>query len=334
MSEDATIKDIALEVKVSYATVSRALNDKDGVKADTKRRILQAAKDLKYRPNAIARGLVKRRTHTFGLIIPDITNPFFPEIARGIEDAAQGAGYSVFLCNTNWDREKETRYIELLSEKRIDGLIIAPVVRGTRAVEGLIGSMPCVYLGRAPKRGKAGFVTIDNEKGGYLATEHLITSGRTPVGFIGAPEDSLTLEERLKGYKNALAAYGEKLDDRYILFGDFTRETGYNLVRKMCGTRPAPRGVFGENDLLAVGALQGARDMGLRVPEDLAVVGFDDIPIAAFPEIRLTTIGQPKYEMGVMAVEILMDRLKNGDGPGEAKRRVILDPCLIKRNSA
>lgn len=334
MAADTTIKDIASELNVSYATVSRALNDKEGVKAETRLRVMEVAKDLNYRPNAIARGLVNRKTHTLGLIIPDITNPFYPEVARGVEDAAQEQGYSVFLCNTNWERKKENHYLNLLAEKRVDGIIIAPVAKETPSLERLIGSLPCVYVGRSPREAGAEFITIDNERGGYLATEHLLKTGRAPVGFIGAPEDSNTLEERLRGYWKALAEYGEKIDERIILFGDFRRESGYNLVKKMMAERVRPRGVFGENDLLAIGALQGARELGLRIPGDLAVVGFDDIPIAGFPEIQLTTIGQPKYEMGRLAVEMLFDITGEKEMEAGKSRRIVLEPVLIIRGTA
>ena len=331
---DPTIKDIAKRVNVSFATVSRALNDKDGVKAETKRKILEEARRLNYRPNAIARGLVNRRTHTIGLIIPDITNPFFPEVARGVEDAAQAAGYGVFLCNTNWDRKKELKYLDLLSEKRVDGIIHAPISKGATGFDKILGDLPVVYVGRSPKPSEVSFVSIDNFRGGFLATDYLLEKGCWPVGFIGAPEDSMTLEERLKGYKTALKYRGREVDDRYIRFGDFKRETGYNIIKSMIQEGLEPKGIFGENDLLAIGAIQGAKELGLSVPEDLAVVGFDDIPMAAFPEISLTTIGQPKYEMGRLAFEMLSDKLENnGKAPAEAAR-IILEPHIIPRKSA
>jgi LacI family transcriptional regulator len=331
---DATIKDIARKLKVSYATVSRALNDKDGVKAETKRRIEEEAKRVKYRPNAIARGLVKRQTHTIGLIIPDITNPFFPEVARGVEDAAQQAGYSVFLCNTNWEPRKELHYIDLLAEKRVDGILIAPVSKKSAALENLQGRLPLVYISHTPPDKNACYVTIDNVRGGFLATEHLLKTGRAPVGFIGAPEDSRTLAERLKGYKTALKKYGEKIDDELIRFGDFRRETGYNLFKKMIGDGKKPKSIFGENDLLAIGALQGAREMGFAVPEEIAVVGFDDIPIAGFPEIELSTIVQPKYEMGKLAVEMLVNNMIGTGVSAVSRPRIVLEPRLILRKSA
>ncbi|GAB4368584.1 MAG: LacI family DNA-binding transcriptional regulator [Spirochaetales bacterium] len=331
---DATIKDIARIVNVSYATVSRALNNKHGVNPETRKRILEEARRLNYRPNAIARGLVKRQTHSIGLLIPDITNPFYPEVARGVEDAAQEAGYSVFLCNTNWERDRELRYLDLLTSRRVDGLIIAPVSETTEPLRKHFRAVPAVYVGTTFVAEDESYVTIDNVKGGYLATELLIQEGRTPVAFIGSSEDSHTLKERLEGYKRALRDYGQPVDERYIRFGDFKRETGSRFIKNMVLEGVRPRGVFGENDLLAIGILQGAREIGLSVPEDLAVVGFDDIPLTSFPEISLTTIAQPKYEMGRYAVDILLRRIgREGRGPFP-RQRLILEPKLVRRNSA
>ncbi len=331
---DPTIKDIARRVNVSFATVSRALNDKDGVRAETKRKILEEARRLNYRPNAIARGLVNRRTHTIGLIIPDITNPFYPEVARGVEDAAQAAGYSVFLCNTNWDRKKELKYLNLLTEKRVDGIVHAPVSKNSSGFEKVLERLPVVYVGRSPKISEVSFVSIDNFRGGFLATDYLLGKGYWPVGFIGAPEDSKTLEERLKGYKTALKSRGREIDDRYIRFGDFKRETGFDIIKSMIQEGLAPRGIFGENDMLAIGAIHGARELGLSIPDDLAVVGFDDIPMAAFPELGLTTIGQPKYEMGKLAFEMLLEKLRKGETSQAEAKKVILEPRIIQRTSA
>lgn len=330
---DATIKDIAKVVHVSYATVSRALNNKNGVKAETRKRILEEAHRVNYRPNAIARGLVKKQTHSIGLLIPDITNPFYPEVARGVEDAALEMGYSVFLCNTNWEEDREEQYIDLLASKRVDGLIIAPVSDSTANLQKLLRSLPVVYVSTSSVESHESYVTIDNMKGGYLATEHLIQQGKTPVAFIGSTEDSHTLRERFEGYREALKDYNQHIDERYIRFGDFKRETGSRFIKKMVQEGAKPKGVFGENDLLAIGILQGAKEIGLSVPDDLAVVGFDDIPLASFPEISLSTIAQPKYEMGRYAVEILLKRVGLDREVVFPRQRLILEPRLVRRKS-
>jgi LacI family transcriptional regulator len=330
---DATIKDIAQLAGVSYTTVSRALNDKRGVNQETRRKILEVAQRLNYRPNAIARGLVKKQTHSIGLVIPDITNPFFPEVARGIEDGASEAGYSIFLCNTNWEHSKEAGYINLLVEKRVDGIVLAPISPKVDFLpEALSTRVPVVYVDKVPKDGGGSFVTIDNVRGGFLATKHLIDRGYHEIGFIGAPDDSSTIDDRLRGYRMALKKHGIAVNQRYVRFGDFKLETGYNIIKKMIQDKDYPRALFAENDLLALGILQGAKEMGLSVPGDIAVVGFDDIPIASFPEVQLTTVCQPKYKMGRIAVEILLDKIERGDQA--ARRKFILEPELIQRKSS
>jgi LacI family transcriptional regulator len=337
---EKTIKDIAKQVNVSYATVSRALNNKYGVKRETRERVLEAARNLNYRPNAIARGLVKRQTHSIGLVIPDITNPFFPEVARGIEDGAQAAGYNVFLCNTNWEVGRELQYLDLLIEKRVDGILIAPILARVSRMEGAWQSrIPVVYVSKAPRDSANSHVVIDDVRGAFLATQHLIESGYRSIGFIGAPEQLMfeghapAADERLKGYKLALHTSGLEEEPRFICFGDFKRESGYNIIQRWIEAGSYPRAVFGENDLLALGVMQGAKEKGLSVPRDLAVVGFDDIPLAGFPEIQLTTVFQPKYEMGKIAVEILLERINRGDRQGP-NRHVILEPRLIQRASS
>lgn len=335
-SMEVTIKDIAREANVSYATVSRALNNKRGVRESTRRRVLELAVEMSYTPNAIARGLVKKQTHTLGLIIPDITNPFYPEVARGIEDGAAERGFSIFLCNTNWEREREVDYLRLLAEKRVDGIVLAPIDNEVEAVEyRFAGKIPVVYVSNAPHRTRHSFVVIDNVLGGFLATEHLIQAGYRTVGFVGSTEDSLTIEERLKGYRRALKKHGLPVENKYIRLGEFKQESGYRIVRRMIAEEDYPRAIFAENDLLALGILQGAKASGLSVPEDVAVVGFDDIPFASFPEVQLTTINQPTYKMGRKAVEILLEQIAAlKRPPSSLPRQIYLEPRLIVRQSS
>ena len=332
---EVTIKDIARKANVSYATVSRALNNKRGVRGTTRTKILDIASKMSYTPNAIARGLVMKQTLTLGLIIPDITNPFYPEVARGIEDGATEGGFSIFLCNTNWERKREVHYLRLLAEKRVDGIILAPIDNEVEAVEsGLTGKIPVVYVSNAPRRTEHSFVVIDNILGGFLATEHLIRAGHRTIGFVGSTEDSLAIAARLKGYRRALKKYGLPVEKKYIQLGEFKQETGYRIVRRMIAEGDYPRAVFAENDLLALGILQGVKASGLSVPGDVAVVGFDDIPFAGFPEVQLTTINQPKYEMGRKAAEILLEQIEGSAGVQPVQiRQIYLKPQLVVRKS-
>ena len=332
-----TIKDIAEIANVSYATVSRALNDKYGVKEGTKRRVLEIANQLKYSPNAIARGLKSSRTYTIGLVIPDISNPFFPEVARGVEEGASEQGYSVLLCNTNWNVSREEQYLNLLAERRVDGIIISPMSASSQSLwqDEVVGDVPVVFLANAPKGTSRPYVIIDNTRGGYLATSHLLLQGYERVAFVGAQEGSVTVDQRFEGYRAAIDERGARFDDSLVCLGDFREQSGYEAARDLISGRNCPDAIFAENDLLAIGVIHAVRERGLRVPGDVAVVGFDDIPLAAFPEIDLTTIAQPKEEMGRRAAQLLsdaVDRVEAGRGPAPAQ--VMLEPELVVRGTS
>lgn len=329
-----TIKDIALKAKVSYSTVSRAMNNKKGVNRTTRKKILRIADELNYLPNAIARGLVNKQTNTIGLVIPDIRNPFFPEVASAIGEFASKNDYSVFLCDSNWSFQREKKYIKLLAEQRVDGLIIAPIANSIDGLDSIMkGMLPIVYIDRAPLNTKHSSVVIDNVRGGYLATKHLIENGYESIGFIGSTDDSATSEERYRGYIEAFNKYHLAINDNFIINSDFKQKSGYDIMKKMILNENYPRSIFVVNDLLAMGAMQAVKDAGLRVPDDIAVVGFDDIPVASLSEVRLTTILQPKYEMGKIAFEMLLKSIKTQD-QNTTFNKVILEPELIIRNTS
>jgi LacI family transcriptional regulator len=325
-----TIKDIAKATGVSYATVSRALNGRSGVKEDTRKLILEEAKKMGYQPNAIARGLVLKYTHTLALVIPDITNPFFPEIARGVEDAASLLGYSIFLCNTNWDVEKEKQYLKMLQEKRVDGVILHPAF-GVEEEYYNDFNIPIVLLNRIPSMGNYSSIEVDNVRGGFLAAKHLIEAGYKKLAFIGGSESSFSNSERQVGFKLALNKYKLKVDESLMLSGSFKSKSGYDNLLKLIKSDNIPDAVFAGNDLIALGILHCAQEQGLRVPEDLGIIGFDDIPYADLPQVQLTTIAQPKYQMGKYAIELLLKELN--DKTKREIKRIILEPELIIRKT-
>jgi LacI family transcriptional regulator len=326
-AKDATIKDIADKAGVSYATVSRALNGKYGVRPSTRERVLAVARRMGYRPNAIARGLVTRRTMTLGLVVPDIKNPFFPEIAGGVEDAARDAGFGVLLCNSNWQKASEREYVALLAGRRVEGIILAPISRVEDPfADRPMAELPVVFVASTPHGTTRSYVVIDNVRGALLATRRLLDAGRAPVAFIGSLESAY--DERFAGYRQALEEHGMPGEERYVRFGDMRQESGHRLFLRMIEDGDRPRSVFAENDLMALGCLQAARECGLRVPEDIAIVGFDDIPFASFPEVQLTTIRQPTYDMGRMAVDILL-----GSASAARARQVVLEPQLVVRRT-
>lgn len=288
-----------------------------------------------YQPNAIAQGLVKKRTNTIGLIIPDITNPFFPEVARGIEDAAHEKGFTVFLSNTNWDVGREEKYLNVLMQKQVDGLIIAPSSEKTTHLKKLLDKMDkTVFISRVIDHASSTCIIIDNVRGAQQAVEYLIQKGHRRIAFIGGHEDISTTRERLKGYNKALTKYGLEVKDDLIKTGSFKRDSGHFMMRQFLELEESrrPTAVFAANDLLALGAVQAIKENNWQVPKDIAVVGFDDIDFASLPEIQLTTVAQPKYDMGKLAFTTLMELIKGGGY--QSGRKILLDPVLIVRKTS
>ncbi|MCY6482913.1 LacI family DNA-binding transcriptional regulator [Clostridium aestuarii] len=321
-----TIKDIAKELNISIATVSKALNDSYDISDKTKDKVRKTAKKMNYKPNAIAQGLVTNKTNTIGLIIPDITNPFYPEIARGVEEKLNEHGYNVFLCNSNWEVKREKKYIDLLISKQVDGIILAHSGMKSWSLENI--DIPIVSVATKSGYKEENFVVIDDKKGGYLATKHLLENAYKKIMFIGGQNSIETNRMRLEGYKLALTEEGIELDETLIKNGDFTRESGYTLIKNSLKKGIIPTGVFAGTDMLALGVMQAVREYGLNIPEDIGVIGFDDISFAQLPEISLTTIAQPKYNMGVIAAKTILDKINNKEVDN-----TVLNPELILRKT-
>jgi LacI family transcriptional regulator len=285
-----------------------------------------------YQPNAIVRGLGSNYTKTIGLIIPDITNPFFPAMAMGVEDAASKLGYNLFLCNTNWDKNQEQIYITALHEKRVDGIIIHSVNdTGDDGKDTLNNiNIPFVLLNRQHE-GNVSTIGVDNFNGGFLAAKHLIELGYKKIAFIGGKQGAYSNIKRLEGYKKALKHYEYLIDETHIVHGDFKTESGYELTHKLLKAENPPDAIFAGNDIIALGVLQCVQEYGYNVPQDFGIIGFDNIPFAELPQIQLSTIDQPKYHIGKTAFEILIEQLKSGDG--KAYKKIVLEPELIIRKT-
>lgn len=327
-----TIKDIALRAGVSYATVSRALNNHPEVSKATREKVLHLAKEMGYRPNAIARGLVTKETRTIGLVLPDITNPFFPEVARGVEEAASESGYSVFLCNTDWSSEREEEHLHALMQKQVDGFIVAPSSdQLTHLLKILDAGCKAVFISGVISHPNSVSIIIDNVRGAQMAVEHLLKKGHRQIGFVGGVQDVATNNERFLGYRKALESWGIGLEWDYIRKGDFRREGGLAVTKELLRLEERPTAIFAANDLTALGVLQAVKEERLAIPQDVAVVGFDDIQFASLPEIELTTIAQPKFQMGRLAFQKLL-QINKEDGP--AKERIILRPKLVVRKTS
>ena len=303
-----TIVDVAKEASVSIATVSRVLNDSPHkVNARTRERVLKVVKALDYRPNALAKGLLIKKTMTIGVIIPDISNPYFAEIVRGIQDLADQQGYAVILQNTDRRQDRIIHYIYLLREKSVDGVIFSGgVIHGEKVLSTLKELRErVVVIGRHKVDFPA--VTIDNVGGAAEATQHLIDLGHRNIGFIGGPSPSASARDRLLGYTKTLHRNGFTVDRRWVWRGDLTPSSGYQITKGLLAGKERPTGLFAANDQMAFGAVKAVKEQGLRVPDDLSVVGFDNTPLSSYFDPPLTTVEIPMYRLGFAAMEMLVN---------------------------
>jgi LacI family transcriptional regulator len=327
----ATIREVAESAGVSYATVSHVINNTRVVSHETRERVLAAMSALNYRPNALARSLRQGKTNTMGLVLPDSANPFFAEISRSIEDEAFKKGYSVFLCNTELDTQRELFYVDVLSKKQVDGIIFVAAGDQADSLDFLVHhNLPVVMIDRDLPNVDVDAVLTDNQLGGFLATRHLIELGHTRIACISGPSSITPGSERIVGYRNALEQAGLAYDEKLILRGDYHAQSGLEITQFILQMDPHPTAIFALNDLMALGALRAASEAGCSVPADLAIVGYDDLELAQFTNPPLTTIAQPKKEIGVQAVHLLIDRMSQKSRP---PRRLVLPPELIVRRS-
>ncbi|MDI7277229.1 MAG: LacI family DNA-binding transcriptional regulator [Anaerolineae bacterium] len=327
-----TIREVAKKAGVAAITVSRVINQSGYVSDETRRRVEAAIAELDYVPNVLARGLRSSRTHTLGLLVTDITNAFWTTVARGAEDAAVRHGYSVFLCNTDEDVAKQEQYLRALLSHRVEGLIIAPASsdRGTLAALER-ARLPFVIVDRRMPGAAADLVLGDSIGGARQLVEHLLARGHRRIAHLGGPAGVSTADDREQGYRQALAEAGIAADPRLVLRGDYKLESGHRLMGQLLELSPLPTAVFAANNVLAVGALVTLREKGLRVPEDVAVVCFDDLPQASLIDPFLTVAAQPAYEFGTAAVELLLARLAN---PRRPPQTVVLPVELLVRRSS
>jgi len=336
INKKPTIKDIAKMAKVSSTAVSLALNDRPRIGQETRKRILRIAKELNYQPNFVARSLVMKRSHTIGLIITTIMNPFYPELAKGIEDKAMELGYNIILSSTNYDLKLEKYCINMLRSKGVDGIIFSSVEANDPNIKPLIEDhFPFILVNRRIRNRllnkKVDYIVLDNFSGGYMATEHLYKLGHRQIGIIAGSLNTSTAVERTEGAKKLLKDYGLKLDTHLMAECNFSKELAYHATKKFLSMKSHPTAIFAENDYMALGAWEAILDSGLKIPENMALVGFDDIALTALKGIEITTVSQKKYEMGSLAVKILIDKLKN-ETPTMVNQ-IILEPELIIRNS-
>lgn len=330
-----TIKDIARLSGVSITTVSKIINGKDhDISQGTIDRVNQIMTEQRYVPNKLAGSLVTKTTKTIGLVIPDITNPFFPELVRGAEDRANEAGYSLFFCNSDDQPEKEIRYIKGLMEKMVDGIIFTAASSDSGRTEAFKNiSSPVVLVDRVVELDEVkASIVVDNVSGAYEGTKHLIELGHSKILHITGPKKGKICQERWQGYKNALADSGLTDLDDYVFNGQFKIDWGIQAMAEADEKGLDYTAVFCGNDLIALGVMKYLKEQGRKIPEDCSVVGFDDIQIASHVDPPLTTVRQPKYQMGYQAVDTMI-ALLSGQGEDLENKTIVLQAGLVVRQS-
>lgn len=332
-----TIYDIAQEANVSVATVSRVLNNTAPVKRATREKITELIRKYQFQPNALARSLLKKETGTIGVIVPDITNPFFPEVFSGIEQEARDKGYTFLLCDTLGKFDRETEYMNILREKQVDGILFMGgrinlstcpqylmdevVDTASRIPLVLInGNLPGSHLHR---------VYIDEVKGAELATKHLIEQGHREIAFIGGHGGMMTTLQKVKAFRSVMRAYGLDVPKEWVLHDDYSMSAGQRLMNKLLEGARRPTAIFCVNDFTAVGAVKTAVRAGLRIPDDLSIIGFDDIPLATAIHPELTTISQKMETLGHTAVQVIHKLIAKE----KVRKNTVIEPELIMRES-
>lgn len=328
MSARPTIYDVARLAGVSTATVSRALNGAGQIAPSTRATIEAAVEQLGYRPNTIARSLVTKSTQTIALLLPDITNPFYAALVSGVQEYALGHNYTMLLCTTEGDAQREEQYLSLLRAKQVDGALVdgllLPPDRIARFVKD---GFPIVCLDRDVESNSVPLVQVNNRLGGRLATEHLLELGHRRIAHVTGARELQISEERLAGYQTALV---DLFDEQLVAEGKFTEESGHAAMLGLLERRPDLTAVFAANDLSAIGVLSAIAESGRQVPGDISVIGFDDLRLSAFTSPPLTTIKQPAAEIARLATELLIG-LTHGEQPAQVRH--LLEPTLVVRNS-
>jgi LacI family transcriptional regulator len=325
-----TLAEVASLAGVSPTTVSHVLSGKRIVGAATRGNVQEAIRKLGYRPNNIARSLRTSRTSMVAVVVPDITNPFYGVLTRGLADGVYDAGYGTYVCNTDGIAERETTFLEDVLDRGVDGIVMASAnLAAERSAPGGLDT-PTVYVGGALDHPQADLVTSDDEVGSRIATQHLLARGARRIAMIQGPGDSGLA--RNEGYRRALADAGRVVDPALMVRGDWTRQGGQRAMQALMAQALPPDAVFCANDLMAIGAVDAARDLSVAIPSEVAIVGFDDVDAATIVSPKLTTVRNPAYAAGRAAGDLLLSRML---GQYDGDSRTVVLPCpLIRRESA
>ncbi len=328
-----TIRDVAKRAGVAPITVSRVVNNSGYVRADTRTKVEAAIAELQYVPNSLARSLRHKRTKTIALVLTDITNPFWTTVARGVEDTAGEQGFNMFLCNTDESDSKQTNYLNVLLEKRVDGFLLVPAHSTAEPIE-LIQKQGAavVVLDRRIPEAQVDVVRGDSEMGAYQLTRLLIDQGHKRIAVLTGPHDVSTSDDRVAGYRRALAEAGLDTAPELIHYGTFNQAAGHSMMSQVLKRMPWPTAILAANNFIAIGAFRALRDVGLRVPDDMSLVAFDDLPSALVIDPFLTVAAQSAYHMGQKATQLLLARL-TGAEPAEHQEIVLPTEIIVRRSS-
>ena len=327
-----TIKDVARAAEVSVASVSRALNGHRSMAAQTRKRILAVAKKLRYTPHSAARTLITRRTQTIGALLPDLHGEFFSELIRGIDLAARARGLHLLLSSSHGNAVETAAALRAM-QGRVDGfLMMSPYADAGFLRQNLRAELPLVLMNTPLKRARCAVLNIDNYGGAFAMVQHLAACGRRRIALIAGPERNFDAAERLRGYTAAMARFAATIAPQ-VLAGDFTEESGYRAARELLASKLRPQAVFAANDMMAIGCLYALREAGVRVPEDIAVCGFDDIPIARLTTPALTTVRVRIVDFGTLALERLATMLDDSADAAREQHAQLLGTELVVRQS-
>ena len=330
-----TIRDIAKLSGFSTVTVSRALFpglNRPKVDPKTKEIIMEKAKELNYRPNRIAKALAINKTKSIGIIVPDISSNFFARIVKGVQEILINDGYSLIICDSNRNETTQIKNINFLLENHVDGLIIVPTLSDFKILNELKEKkFPIIQIDEFIKDLDVDYVVTDNFKGAQDAVSYLIKKGYKKIAYLAGPQNLWSCQERLKGYKKVLEANNIPIQEKYILLTDASFKSGYEITKKLLNFDEKPEVIFTVNDTVAAGAIKAFYESGVKIPDDIAIMGFDDLEMTALLPKPLTTMHQKKYQMGKLAANILINRIKNKD---LALQNIVLEPNLIIRESS
>lgn len=331
-----TLKDIARLAGVSPTTVSMVLNNQPRVGAETRRRILAIARELGYQPDFIARSLRRKRTYTIGLMIKNIADPFYPQLACGISQAAEERGYHVILCNVGDDLEAKTTTLNILRGRGVDGIVSTVTLDSDPYLETIVEErLPFVTVVRtlktSPLAERVDSVTVDNYAGGYSAVDHLYRIGHDRIAVIAGSRETSTATDRTRGARQAMADRGLEIRPEWMVDCGYSRERAAAAARRFMDLKRPPTAIFAQDDNMAIGVREALLARGVRIPEDVGLVGFDNIDVAGFAGIELTTVNQKIFEMGTLGVKVLLEKVE-GEGP-ERVQKIVLESKLVIRRS-